>query len=144
MELVGEAAVAAPPADVWAALHNREALARLVPASRTFRQVGPGAFEGQLVLGVPPFAQRHDVRLTVSETPGGLDLTAAGTGRSEGLRLEVHCALAPGARAGTTAVAYRLTGQLGPLQRLVAGAAGQRLVAGFFAGLQAEIAGRGG
>lgn len=139
MELTGETTLAAAPDQVRAVLRDREAMRRLVPAARDLAPGAGGDLEGVVVLGVPPVAQRYPVRVSVEEDGAGLRLRAAGTGRAEGMWLHADCNLAPGAQGGSTRLTYRLAAEVGALGRLIGGAAGARLVAGFLDGLRREL-----
>lgn len=143
MELAGEQVLAATPEQVDAALNDREAVARLVPAAAGFTPCADGVFAGRLVVGRPPLGRAYPAELRVRrEAGGGLRLLLTGRQGAAELRLEAECQLACGPRPGTTLLRYALRGELGGLGGLL-GAASARLVQDFLRGLEREAAAAG-
>jgi carbon monoxide dehydrogenase subunit G len=130
----------APPQRVHHALRDPEVMARLLPASRDLREVGPGRFEGEVVIGLPPLGARYPVTATATLDAGELRLAAAGGGRAEGLRLDARCLVepAPGAAAGTR-LRYDIAVELGALGRWVPGFAADRAASDFLDALRREL-----
>ena len=142
MECSGAVVLAGPPEKVRALLRDRRVLGRLIPAWRDLREVGPGAYVGALVVGLPPLGQRYPVRIVAAEDEGGMRVSAVGTGRAEGLSVEADCRLGAGPAARTTALGYRVRADFGRLAWL-SNLAGPHLVSDFLAGLGRELVGDG-
>jgi carbon monoxide dehydrogenase subunit G len=137
VEYSGEIELPAPMHRVRAVLQDPEVLGRLVPSSREMRPVGPGRFEGEVVIGLPPLGARYPVSATASEGGGGLRLHAVGVGRAEGMELQADCRIAA-AGAGTH-LHYRVRLELGALGRWVPAWAAQRAVHDFLDQLRREV-----
>ena len=74
MDFKGKYSVPAPPAAVWAALHEPEILAAAIPGCETVEKLSPTEFKARAVIKVGPVKARFDgkVELRELEPPAGV------------------------------------------------------------------------
>lgn len=135
MEQSGTHLLPFPPERVRAILRDPGTLARLLARQGVFRPVAPGLYEGVVVVGVPPLAQRYPARLRTTFDNDVVVAEVLGEGRAAGSYLQAECRLCPGPGAGTT-LHYRVRAELGGSARLFGTTAAARLTADFLRGLE--------
>ncbi len=135
MELRGEAALSCPEAQARVVLSDVRRLCSLVPEAGGLRPAGPDRMEGELVLGHPPLARRHAVRLVLERETRILAVRLEGLGRSAHLRLEAELELSP-LGTGRTRLVYHMRAELGTLAQVLAGQGLERHVQDFLSEVQ--------
>lgn len=141
MEIVGEALVPATPARVREVLADPVRMQRVTSAhAGALTPVGPGEWDADWVLGLPPLGQRHRVRLRLADDAGVLRLDVRGRGHGDAVSLTARCRLEPVPPAATR-VRYHLQVELGGLGGWLGSGAARRAVEEFFAALAADLSG---
>ncbi len=135
MEQRGTHRLPFPPDRVRSILRDPGTLARLLARQGVFRPVAPGLYEGVVVVGVPPLAQRYPARLRTTFDHDVVVAEVLGEGRAAGSYIQAECRLCPGPGAGTT-LQYRVRAELGGSARLFETTAAARLTADFLRGLE--------
>jgi carbon monoxide dehydrogenase subunit G len=146
MELSGEALIAAPRAQVWAALNDPALLARSIEGCEKLEPVGENRFEGVVAAKVGPVRAKFGgvVELSNLDPPNGYTLSGEGKGGAAGFArgaADIRLEEAEGGAATRLAWTARATvgGKLAQLgARLIEGAA-KAQAERFFAAFKAEV-----
>ncbi|MCC7326913.1 MAG: carbon monoxide dehydrogenase subunit G [Burkholderiales bacterium] len=146
MEMTNTRRVPAPPAEVWAALNDPEALKACLPGCETLEQTGDGEWRAVMAAKVGPVSARFTgtMRMTDSTPPTGYTLKFEGQGGAAGFANgEAKVTLAP-AEGDATALNYAVKANVGGKlaqigSRLIDGAAA-KIADDFFARFSERLA----
>jgi len=145
MELNGDVLVAAPRAQVWAALNDPEVLRRCIPGCEAMAASGEHEMTATVAVKLGPVRARFNGRVRLEDVrPGeGCTLQFEGQGGAAGMaRGASRVQLAD--EAGGTRVAYQtqasVAGKLGQVGGRMIDAAARQMADQFFAAFQAELA----
>lgn len=109
--------VAAPAAEVWAALHDDEVLRAAIPGCQQLNPVCAGRYTAILAAWVGRMAETYSGEFVIDDTCPGSELvvTAAGHGLGGTLELDLRVWLDEGLAPGTTALVYDARARVGGL-----------------------------
>jgi hypothetical protein len=145
MRLDGQTVVDAPVERLWEVLNDVELLRKHMPGCESLTEVGPGAYEAVLSIGVAAIKGRYTAKLHMvdADPPHGYTLCVEGSGKPGFVKGEGQVRLAP--TEGGTELTYSGDLQIGGMiarvgQRLISGLA-QRMTRQFFDELAAEAGG---
>ncbi len=130
--------VAAPAAEVWTALHDREVLAAAIPGCERLSPVSAGRYSATLAARVGRLADTYRGTFDIDDTCPGSELwvSVAGRGRCGTLELDLSVRLDEGHAPGTTALVYdaraRVAGLVARLGRTPLTLAGGHITGCFF------------
>ncbi|WP_374968412.1 carbon monoxide dehydrogenase subunit G [Terrabacter sp. BE26] len=146
MKITGAVSLAAPPEQVWQAIHDPAVLARTLPGCESLVEKGDHAYGMRVTMGVAAVRGTYDgtIHLEDLEAPTRLRLTASGAGAPGTVEADVDVRV-DGSDDGGTRVTYDADAQVGgPIggvgQRMLSGVT-KRMAGQFFAALDAEIHG---
>jgi carbon monoxide dehydrogenase subunit G len=146
MELTGSRTIAAPRAEVWAALNDAEVLCACIPGCEELTGSPEAGFEAVATQKVGPVKATFRGAVTLSDVVAGESYTLAGEGKggvagfAKG-QARVRLADVPGGTELSYEVEARVGGKLAQIgSRLVDGFA-RKLADAFFERLQARLEG---
>ncbi len=135
MNFTGATLIRAPQQRVWDILLDPEALHHCLPGCKRFEEVGPGAYEVTVTLGIAAVKGTYNGRVTIGERdePNSYKISVEGSGSNGTIRGAGSITLVPTAEG--TSVQWAADAQIGgPIanvgQRLIGGVA--KVVAGEF------------
>ncbi|HUJ06727.1 MAG TPA: SRPBCC domain-containing protein [Streptosporangiaceae bacterium] len=140
MKVTGEATLAAPVEQVWAALDSPDLLARAIPGCERLEARGDGRIHFQVTAALPGVAGSYECDAVSSErsAPTLLRLNLAGAGSQGAVDATVEIRL-NGLDEGSTGFAYRvdaeLDGAIAAVGQRMAGSIARRLADQFVAAL---------
>jgi carbon monoxide dehydrogenase subunit G len=146
MEMTHTRIVPAPPAKVWEALNDPEALKACIPGCETMERVGDDEWRTMMAARVGPVSAKFSGRMTMTDStpPTGYTLKFEGQGGAAGFANgEARVTLLP-ADGNQTALTYVIRAQVGGKlaqigSRLIDGAAA-KIADDFFARFSARLA----
>lgn len=146
MEMTSTRIVPAPPAAVWAALNDPEALKAAIPGCESMERSGDDEWRATMAAKVGPVSARFagTMKMTESTPPTGYTLKFEGQGGAAGFANgEAKVTLAP-TEGGQTALTYVVKAQVGGKlaqigSRLIDGAAA-KIANDFFERFSAQLA----
>ena len=146
MEMTNTRVVPAPPAKVWDALNDPEALKACIPGCETMERIGADEWRTTMAAKVGPVSAKFSGRMTMTDStpPTGYTLKFEGQGGVAGFANgEARVTLLP-AEGGETALTYVVHAQVGGKlaqigSRLIDGAAA-KIADDFFARFSARLA----
>ncbi len=146
MEMTNSRVIPAPPAAVWSALNDPEALKASIPGCESFESLGDGRWRAVVATKIGPVSARFTGTMTMSDVvvPTGYTLKFEGQGGAAGFANgEAKVTLAPADAASTTltyVVAANVGGKIAQIgSRLIDGAAA-KIADDFFARFSARLA----
>ncbi len=109
--------VAAPTAEVWAALHDDEVLRAAIPGCQRLSSVCAGRYTATLAARVGRMADTYSGAFVIDDTCPGSELvvTVAGHGHCGTLELDLRVRLDEGFAPGSTALFYDASARVGGL-----------------------------
>ena len=109
--------VAAPAAEVWTALHDREVLRSVIPGCQELSPVSAGRYSATLAARVGRLADTYSGTFAIDDIRPGAELvvSVAGRGRCGSLELDLWVRLDEGLAPGTTALVYDARARVGGL-----------------------------
>lgn len=145
MKITGTATMAAPPEQVWAAVHDPAVLARCIPGCQSLRELSPGRYAMTVTAGVAAIKGSYEGEVAISDVtePTAFTMKADGAGAPGTIATTVDVSLAPA--DGGTSISYEADAVVGgPIggvgQRMLAGVA-RKMAGQMFTALDADIAG---
>jgi uncharacterized protein len=116
MRFSGERQVTAPIAEVWASLHERSVLSRVIPGCHDMVPLGEGQYSATLQARVGPVADTYTGRFSIEDMRPGHELLVRveARGRCGRLQVDLRVILAE-ATHGTTALRYDADATVGGL-----------------------------
>jgi uncharacterized protein len=146
MEMTSTRIVPAPPAAVWTALNDPEALKAAIPGCESMERIGDDEWRATMAAKVGPVSARFagTMKMTESTPPTGYTLKFEGQGGAAGFANgEAKVTLAP-TEGGQTALTYVVKAQVGGKlaqigSRLIDGAAA-KIANDFFERFSAQLA----
>jgi len=130
--------VEAPVADVWAALHDRDVLRKILPGCQQLSPVGTGRYSATLSAGVGRLVDTYRGTFAIEDIRPGSELlvSVASRGRCGSLELDLHVRLDEAFAPAATALAYdaraRVGGLVSRLGRAPLTVAGGHITEAFF------------
>jgi carbon monoxide dehydrogenase subunit G len=140
--------VAAPAAEVWAALHDRDVLRQAIPGCERLSPDGAGQYSATLAARVGRLGDTYRGTFAIDDTSPGSELAVsiAGRGRCGTLELDLFVRLDEGAAPGTTSLAYDARARVGGLVARLGNAplsiAGGHITGCFFRDLERALRAR--
>jgi carbon monoxide dehydrogenase subunit G len=140
--------VAAPIAEVWTALHDREVLRSAIPGCERLHPVGAGRYSATLAARVGPLADTYRGTFVIEDIAPGQELMVcvAGRGRCGALELDLRVRLDDGSAPTTTALVYdaraRVGGLVARLGQVPLSVAGGHITGCFFRDLERALRAR--
>lgn len=147
MQMTGEERIAAPRAQVWAALNDPAVLRQCIPGCETLEADGPDRLKATVAVKIGPIGARFAGAVTLSEidAPNGYRINGEGQGGTVGTArggARVRLADAPG---GGTLLSYEVeaevAGRLAQLGGPLIDATARQLAAAFFRKFGAVVSG---
>jgi hypothetical protein len=145
MRFSGERQVGATVAEVWARLHDHDALRRVIPGCQDLTPIDGGLCAATLQARVGPVADTYRGHFSISDLAAGtrLRVRVRARGRCGRLEVDLRVELDEGARPGTTNLRYDAEASVGGLvARLGTPAltvAGHHFTGGFFRDLDRAV-----
>lgn len=146
MKISGNATLAAPVEQVWAAILDPAVLARSIPGCQALTALGDNRYAMTVSAGVAAIKGTYDGQVALSDLsePNSLTMKANGSGAPGTIDADVKVRLEPSPEGGTS-LSYDADAAVGG----AIGGVGQRMLAGvtkkmagqFFSALDADIAG---
>ena len=145
MRFTGERQVQTPVEELWAALHDSDVLASVIPGVEELVPLGAGRYAATLAARVGPIADTYRGDFDIVDLRPGqeLNVSVEGRGRLGRLAIDLHVRLGEGRRPGTTALRYAANATVGGLVSRLGNAtltvAGAHLTGVFFRDLDRSV-----
>lgn len=140
--------VAAPAAEVWTALHDRDVLRQAIPGCERLSPDGSGQYSATLAARVGRLGDTYRGTFAIDDTDPGSELAVsiAGRGRCGTLELDLFVRLDEGTVPGTTSLSYDAHARVGGLVARLGSAplsvAGGHITGCFFRDLERALRSR--
>lgn len=145
MRFSGEQQVSAPVAQVWAALHDDEALSSAIPGCEELAPLAAGAYAATLAARVGPVADTYRGTFAIEDLCAGSELRVRveGRGRCGRLSVDLRVCLTTGPGPGTSVLRYdadaTVSGFVARLGSATLGVAGSHFTGCFFRDLDRTL-----
>ena len=145
MRFTGERVLQSPVEELWAALHDSEVLAAVIPGVEELAPLGSGQYAATLAARVGPLADTYRGAFDIVDLRPGreLNVNVEGRGRLGRLSVDLRVRLGEGRRPGTTALRYDAHATVGGLVARLGNAtltvAGGHLTGSFFRDLDRSL-----
>ena len=145
MRFTGERVLQSPVHELWAALHDTDVLAAVIPGVEELVPLGSGQYAATLAARVGPLADTYRGAFEIVDLRAGeeLNVSVEGRGRLGRLAVELCVRLGEGRRPGTTTLRYDAHATVGGLVARLGNAtltvAGGHLTGSFFRDLDRSL-----